>query len=175
MIDTSEHASTADLYSEFHRELRRIAQRLMLRERSAHTLSATALVNEAYLRMTPQSAAGHVWPSRGQFFASAAESMRRVLIDHARRRKAQKRSGQRQAIQLESIGEQIDGNLDWVLDLAEGLERLAKQDSKAAMLVHLHVFGGLSIADAGAAVGLSRWGSYQAWKFAVAWFSTQRD
>lgn len=173
MIDSITSRSTESLFRQFYGELRSIAQRLMLKEKSGNTLSATALVNESYLRITPRNMDGFVWNSRDHFVATAAEAMRRTLIDRARAKRTKKRYCGRQEFALETVPQHREEDLEWLLDVNDGLELLAKQDTKIASLVHLHLFGGLPIHEAGRMAGLTRWGSYQAWEFAVAWFAAR--
>lgn len=173
MIDSIASRSTDELFSQFYRELRKIAQRLMLKERCGNTLSATALVNEGYLRIAPARSDGFIWNSRDHFVATAAEAMRLTLIDRARAKQAKKRARTRRDVSLQSIPEAQSEDLGWLLDVSEGLEELSKQDDKVAMLVHLHLFGGLPIAEAGRMVGLSKWSAYEGWKFAIAWFAAR--
>lgn len=146
---------------------------MMLRENRSHTLSATALVNESYLKLAPWEVDGFVWRTREQFVATAAEAMRRTLIDRARAKKAKKRNGQRTDLSLESLPDEIEVDLDWLLDVNDGLQELAMHDSKVALLVNLHLFAGLSIRQAGEIAGLTRWGAYKGWEFAVAWFEAR--
>ena len=173
MIDSITSRSTESLFRQFYSELRSIAQRMMLKEKAGNTLSATALVNESYLRIAPRTSEGFVWNSRDHFVATAAEAMRRTLIDRARAKQTQKRSCNRQQHALETVPQRKEEDLEWLLDVSAGLELLSKQDAKIASLVHIHLFGGLPIHEAGRMVGLTRWGSYQAWEFAVAWFAAR--
>lgn len=173
MVELNPEGTTDELYSQLYCELRRIAQRLMLGERLENTLTATALVNESYLRFGVHDAREYVWHSRAHFVASAAEAMRRVLIDRARAKNAIKRSCTRQLIELDSISNPLECDLDWLLDIDSGLTELSKYDSKVALLVKLHLFAGQSIHEAGQLVGLTRWASYQGWEFAVAWFAAR--
>ncbi len=173
MIDSIASRSTDELFTQFYLELRKIAQRLMLKECCGNTLSATALVNEGYLRIVPAKSNGYIWNSRDHFVATAAEAMRLTLIDRARAKLATKRSCNRQEIALESLPESQLEDLGWLLDVSDGLKELRKQDDKIATLVHLHLFAGLPIVEAGRMAGLSKWGSYQGWRFALAWFAAR--
>ena len=147
-------------------ELRAIAQRLMAEERNCHTLSATALVNEAYLRVGKFT---H-WDSAGHFFTAVVETMRRVLIDHARARLAIKRQSTRVPLDLQYVQLCEKADLDLALDLDTVLDRLAAEDQEAAELVRLRLFAGLSVSQAGQVLGLKRWSTYQLWDFCQAWF-----
>lgn len=142
----------------------------MANERAEHTLQATALVHEAYLRLV--DGADGQWDSRGHFFAAAAEAMRRILIEHARRRGARKRGGDQQRVELcedlPSIGSPCD-NVENLLALNDALDRLAEVDPPKADLVKLLYFAGLNLAEAAAAQGISRTTAYRHWLFARAW------
>jgi RNA polymerase sigma factor (TIGR02999 family) len=146
----TEH-TTHQFFEEVYEELRNAAARLMHRERVEHTLSATALVNESYLRIM----AGHceTWDSRAHFLSAAAESMRRILIDAARARNCQKRAGRRQQLDLQQV---LDSTLDddgflRILELDDQIERLSEDDPLAAEFVKLRVYSGCNVIDAGTA------------------------
>jgi RNA polymerase sigma factor (TIGR02999 family) len=126
-------------------ELRRMASAYMRRERGNHTLQATALVNEAWLRLANQP--GTNWQDRIHFFAVASRVMRQILVDHARKKRAEKRGGIRQQITLEDrlMGEKR--NMTDVLALNQAIDRLAEMDSRAARIVELHFFGGLAFEE----------------------------
>jgi RNA polymerase sigma factor (TIGR02999 family) len=173
MIQIETARTTEGLFAEHYGALRRIAQKLMLSEGLQQTLTATALVNEGFLRVAPSSGQGISWESRRHFFKVVATTMRRILIDRARSKNAQKRSSNRIDIPVESLQSRLEGDLDWLLDIDEGLSKLECQDNKAAALVELHLFAGLSIQEAGHTVGLTRHGAYQAWEFAKAWFAAR--
>jgi RNA polymerase sigma factor (TIGR02999 family) len=146
-------------------ELRRLAAQKLAHEQPGQTLESTALVHEAYLRLV----GGQRFEHRGHFFAAAAEAMRRILVDRARARRAAKRGGdaERQAVELDQLAARYsDAEL---IDTDSVLDALAREDAEAADLVRLHVFGGLSIEAAGAALGMSRATAYRNWSFARAW------
>jgi RNA polymerase sigma factor (TIGR02999 family) len=148
--------------------LRQLAAQKLAHERPGHTLEATALVHEAYLRLVGSSQAQQ-WDSRGHFFAAAAEAMRRLLVEAARRK-----GRQRQAIVIEGVDAQGAGavtNLpvDQVLAIDEALAKLAAEDHQAAELVKLRYFAGLSVEEAAEALGISRATAYRHWTFARAW------
>jgi RNA polymerase sigma factor (TIGR02999 family) len=146
-------------------ELRKLADARMAAEKSGHTLNATALVHEAYLRLVGDQ---H-FDDRGHFFAAAAEAMRRILVNHARDRKRPKRAGGRRRLELlDQVGSLAEDS-DLVLSLDELLTRLGEEDAAAAHVAQLHLFGGLSVEEAGAALGLSRAMAYRNWKYARAW------
>jgi RNA polymerase sigma factor (TIGR02999 family) len=146
-------------------ELRRLAAAKMAAESPGHTLDATALVHEAYLRLIGDQ---H-FDGRGHFFAAAAEAMRRILVNHARDRKRQKRGGGRVRVELLDQAGSLAEDPDLVLSLDELLIRLGAEDAAAARVAHLHLFGGLSVEEAGEASGLSRAVAYRNWRYARAW------
>lgn len=150
-------------------ELRRLARGYLAKERRELTLQATGLVNEAYLRLIDQS--GVEWTDRSHFFAIAARTMRRILVDHARARRADKRGGEIERLvfdeQLDAFEESgIDVDL---LDLDEALKELAAFDERQAKLVELRFFGGLSIRETGEMLGLSPATVKREWALARAW------
>ena len=146
-------------------ELRKLAAAKMADESPAHTLNATALVHEAYLRLIGDQ---H-FDGRGHFFAAAAEAIRRILVNHARDRKRRKRGGGRVRVELLDQVGSLAEDPDLVLSLDELLTRLALEDDAAAQVAHLHLFGGLSVDEASQASGLSRAAGYRNCKYARAW------
>ena len=158
------------VYEELHRQ----AARAMRREDEAHTLQATALVHEAYLRLVDQR---HVdWKNRAHFFGVAAQAMRRVLVDHARGRLAEKRGGTMQRVTLGDAGAEpsADAGLE-VLALHEALERLAALDPEQARLVELRYFGGLGIEETAEALGVSAATVKREWAVARAWLRRELE
>jgi RNA polymerase sigma factor (TIGR02999 family) len=145
-------------------ELRRLAAARMAAERPDHTLNATALVHEAYLRLVGDQQ----FDGRGHFFAAAAEAMRRILVENARRKAAEKRGGGRARVDLPECLPAARADSD-VLAVDEVLEQLAAEEPQVADLVKLHFFAGLSIDDAAAALGLAQRTAYRNWQFARAW------
>jgi RNA polymerase sigma factor (TIGR02999 family) len=160
-------------------ELKRLAAHRMAQEKPCQTLQATALVHEAYLRLVgdpkKQSGDGQQWDSRGHFFAAAAEAMRRILVDQARRKNAHKRGGQRRRIPLEAADVGFTSSADDLLDIDDALTRLAAEDPQAARLIQLRYFAGLSIEDAAEAVGVSRSTAYEHWSYARVRLKTLLD
>lgn len=153
------------IYDELHRQ----AARAMRREADSHSLQATALVHEAYLRLIDQRRVE--WRSRAHFLAIASQAMRRILVDHARGRLAAKRGNGARHLTLDSAHsppDQNDGEID-VLALHDALERLAALDAEQARLVELRYFGGLNIEETAEALGVSpatvkrEWASARAW------------
>jgi RNA polymerase sigma factor (TIGR02999 family) len=153
-------------------ELRRLAAQKLAQEKPGQTLEATALVHEAYLRLVDVEKAQH-WNSRGHFFAAAAEAMRRILVESARRKQSLKHGGQRRRVDLDQA-EAVAGALpEDLLALDEALERLNQHDPVAAKLVQLRYFAGLSIEQAAELQGLSTATAYRHWTFARAWLHAQ--
>lgn len=152
-----------------YEELRRQATRALRREGDGHTLQATALVHEAWLRLGDQQRAR--WEGRSQFFAVAAQAMRRVLVDHARTRHAQKRGGGAKSVTLGDALPHDEGAMDAVdvLALDTALTKLAEFDPKKARLVELRYFVGLSIPEAAEAMGVSQATLGREWAVARAW------
>jgi RNA polymerase sigma factor (TIGR02999 family) len=148
-------------------ELRRLAARKLAHERPGHTLQATALVHEAYLRLLGDEQAR--WENRGHFFAAAAEAMRRILVEAARRKARLKHGGGRQRRELDE-GDYIvlPDSIDMVA-LDEALAKLTHEDRVKAELVKLRYFTGLTVAQAGEVLGISRATADRYWKFARAW------
>jgi RNA polymerase sigma factor (TIGR02999 family) len=157
--------AAADLLPLVYDELRKLAAARMAAEAPGHTLDATALVHEAYLRLVGDQ---H-FDGWGHFFAAAAEAMRRILVNHARDRKRLKRGGRRVRLELLDQADSLAQDPDLILSLDELLARLGEEDATAARVAHLHLFGGLSVEQAGEAVGVSRAVAYRNWKYARAW------
>ena len=148
-------------------ELRRLARRSMRGERSNHTLQTTALVNEAYLRLVRSSQVN--WHDRAHFFAIAAQLMRRVLVDEARKRNFQKRGGDATLITLDDdLAPAQQRSLD-LLELNEALDRLAQFAPRKCQVVEMRFFGGLSIDETGAALGVSTDIVKREWRTAKLW------
>jgi RNA polymerase sigma factor (TIGR02999 family) len=164
-IEQGDGQAAAQLLPLVYDELRKLAAARMAAENPGHTLNATALVHEAYLRLVGDQ---H-FDDRGHFFAAAAEAMRRILVNHARDRKRLKRAGGRRRLELlDQIGS-VAEDPDLVLSLDELLTRLGKEDAVAARVAQLHLFAGLSVEETGEALGLSRAMAYRNWKYARAW------
>ena len=150
-----------------YEELRKLAAQRLANEKPGQTLQATALVHEAYVRLVGGEKTQD-WNSRGHFFAAAAEAMRRILVDQARRKKADKRGGKGHRVPLDAADVGFNSSTDDLLDIDEALTRLAAEDSQAARLIQLRYFAGLSIEDAAEVVGLSRSTAYEHWAYARA-------
>jgi RNA polymerase sigma factor (TIGR02999 family) len=164
-----EREAAARVLPLIYRELRRIAARELRRERAGHTLQATAVVHEAFLSL--EAAEGCRWLSRDHFFAFAAHLMRRVLVDHARRRKRTKRGGAASHVPLsevEAAGLAFDRSPDLVA-LDDALSALQTLDARKAAVVELRFFGGLSLDETAAALGISVETVGREWRRAKAW------
>jgi RNA polymerase sigma factor (TIGR02999 family) len=151
-------------------ELRRLASRKMAREKPGQTLQATALVHEAFLRLVDTPSA-RVWENRRHFFSAAAEAMRRILIENARRKCTEKHGGGRTRVDLDEAEPVVCFAPDELLDLDDALSLLAHEDPDAAQLVKLRLFTGLSVEQAAEVLGVSRAGAYQTWTYARAWLN----
>jgi RNA polymerase sigma factor (TIGR02999 family) len=153
-------------------ELRLLAAQRLAHEESGQTLQATALVHEAYLRLVgSETAAGQEqrWDSRGHFFAAAAEAMRRILIDRARGKRSEKRGGSRKRLEIDAIDLVTLVTPDQLLALDDALSNFALIDPAAARLVELRYFAGLTVDEAGKALGMSTATAYRHWNYARAW------
>jgi RNA polymerase sigma factor (TIGR02999 family) len=148
-----------------YQELRALAAQRLAQEQPGQTLQATALVHEAYLRLVEADRAAH-WNSRAHFFGAAAEAMRRILVDQARLKHADKRGGQARRVPLEAADIGFTSLADDLLDIDEALTRLAAEDPQAARLIQMRYFAGLSIEDAADVVGISRSTAYEHWSYA---------
>jgi len=148
-------------------ELRRLAGSYMRRERSDHTLQATALVHEAYLKLVEQRAVN--WQSRAHFFGVAAQLMRRILIDYARGHTRQKRGGEQHKVSLDEAFVFSDQRADELLAVDDSLNRLAEIDPRQARVVELRFFGGLSVEEAAEALAVSPKTVKRDWSVAKAW------
>jgi len=149
-------------------ELRKLAAAKMAQEAPGQTLQATALVHEAYLRLVGQSADQH-WDGRGHFFASAAEAMRRILIERARHKKSQKAGGGRRRVDLADVEPEIAEPHEDLLALDEALEQLAVKDKRKADLVKLRFFAGLTNEQAADVLGISSSTADNDWAYARSW------
>ena len=155
-----------------YEELRRLAARRLARESTGQTLQATALVHEAYLRLVgPDS--DRAWDGRGHFFAAAAEAMRRILVDRARRRKSLKRGGDRDRIRVDLTAIAAAEPEPDLLALDEALDRLAARDPSRAELVKLLYFAGLTLPQAAQALGVSHAAAKRSWAYARAWLRVE--
>jgi RNA polymerase sigma factor (TIGR02999 family) len=150
-----------------YEELRKLAAVRMARESAGQTLQATALVHEAWLRLVSEG--DRTWQNRAQFFAAAAEAMRRILIDRARRKHALKRGAGAERIDLDQVDVAAEADEETLLRVNEALERLAAHDAEAAELVKLRFFVGLGYEEAAGLLGISERSAKRVWTFARAW------
>jgi RNA polymerase sigma factor (TIGR02999 family) len=169
-IEQGDPSAAEQLLTLVYSELRRLAAQKLAQEKPGQTLQATALVHEAYLRLFGQGDGEQPsWDSRGHFFAAAAEAMRRILIENARRKKRVKHGGDRQRVNLLDEDLAVQDSPDELLALDQALTNLASEDAEAANLVKLRVFTGLSIEQAAEVLGFSRATAYRHWNYARAW------
>ena len=166
----SDRAAADRLLALVYDQLRKIAQQRMAEERAGHTLQATALVHEAYLRLVGDSSIH--WQGRGHFFAAAAEAMRRILIDHARRRGTAKRGGGLRAVSS-VLDLASDKNISDALIIDDLISRLEMEDATAARVVRLRFFAGLRLEDTAKALGVSVPTVSRKWTYARAWLARQ--
>jgi RNA polymerase sigma factor (TIGR02999 family) len=168
-IESGDPAAAEQLLPLVYEELRRLATAKLAQEKPGQTLQATALVHEAYLRLVGNDSDRPTWEHRGHFFAAAAEAMRRILVDVARRKRAEMHGGEYQRVELADAELISHATPDRLVALDESLAKLAEEDSVAAELVKIRLFAGLSVEQAGAALGLSRATAYRYWTYARAW------
>lgn len=167
-IESGDPKAAEQLLPLVYDELRKLAAAKMAQERADHSLDATALVHEAYIRLIGDQR----FDGRGHFFASAAEAMRRILVNHARDRNRHKRGGGRVRLELLDHACLLSEDPDLIMSLDELLNKLSEEDGDAAAIAQLHLFTGLSIGQAGEALGQSRASAYRNWKYARAWLRT---
>ena len=156
------------VYSELHR----MAEQKLAGELPGQTLQPTALVHEAYLRLVDVQIVQH-WNSRGHFFGAAAEAMRRILIEQARRKASHKRGGQRMRVEMSDIEPAIAGPELDLIALSTALERLETTDARAAALVKLRFFAGLTMVEAAEVLGVSLATAENDWAYAKSWLRLQ--
>jgi RNA polymerase sigma factor (TIGR02999 family) len=155
-------------------ELRKLAAQKLAQEKPGQTLQPTALVHEAYLRLVDVDQAQQ-WNSRGHFFAAAAEAMRRILVENARRKQADKAGGGWQRHELLDAELAVDTSGDDLFDVDAALTRFAAEHPRAARLVHLHFFLGTTIDEAAAQLGIDPRTAYRDWTYARAWLRRELD
>ena len=169
-IEQGDAQAAEELLPLVYRELRRLAARRLAKEKEGQTPQATALVHEAYLRLVENAEDRH-WNSRGHFFAAAA-AMRRILVDTARRKKAQVHGGKLKRAEADigelDVGHEID---DRVLEVDEALQRLAENDPQKAEFVKLRFFAGLTVEQAADSLGISTATAGRDWRYARAWLN----
>ncbi len=168
-IERGDAKATDELLPLVYEELRVLAAQKLSHERPGHTLEATALVHEAYLRLVGDETC--TWENRGHFFAAAAEAMRRILIEHARRRKTYKRGGDQQQVDLSELvlSDENGKAIDEVLVLDEALKKLESKDKLKADLVKLRFYAGLTLEQCAKSLRLSLTAAKAQWAYARAW------
>ena len=167
-IESGDPAAAEQLLPLVYDELRRLAAARLAHEKPGQTLQATALVHEAYIRLVDVEKAQH-WDSRGHFFAAAAEAMRRILVEIARRKKRIKHGGEFERVELDGEQLAIELPVDDVLVIDEALEELEESDEQAAQLLKLHYFAGLSVEKAAELLEIPTRTAYRNWAYARAW------
>jgi RNA polymerase sigma factor (TIGR02999 family) len=169
-VKEGDRLAAAQLLPLVYDELRKLAAARMAAEGPGHTLDATALVHEAYLRLVGDQR----FDGRSHFFAAAAEAMRRILVDHARSRRAEKRGNRPTRADLDTDRLSAGGfEPDRWIDLDDALTRFTAIDPTAAELAKLRIFGGLSVEDAGDALGVPRATAFRSWTYARAWLTAR--
>ena len=167
-IESGDPTAAAELLPLVYDELRKLAAARLVSEKPGHTLSATSLVHEAYIRLV-DSDQQRKWQSCGHFFAAAAEAMRRILVEHARAKKSAKRGGGWQRIELTGIAAAVNASPDRLLSLDEALDSLAGDDEPSAQVAKMRLFAGLTLDEVAAALGRSRTTVHRQWTWARAW------
>jgi len=167
-IEQGDQQATDQLLPLVYEELRKLAATRLAQEKPGQTLQATALVHEAYVRLVNDETRKH-WDSRGHFFAAAAEAMRRILVDNARRRQNLKNGGRQQRRRIDNLALAGPEPDERVLAVSEALDKLSATDKTAADLVKLRYFAGLTGKDAALALGLSVRTAERIWVYARAW------
>ena len=173
-IESGDAAQTDELLKIVYNELRRLAEARLRLESGPQTLQPTALVHEAYLRLVGGSHRAN-WDSRGHFFAAAAEAMRRILVDNARRKARIKYGGGRTRVALDDIHAIVENPDHQLLALDDALSELANVDARKADLVKLRYFAGLNESEAAEALGISRATAARWWAFCKAWLFDQMN
>ena len=172
-IEDGDRGASEQLLPLVYRELRELARSKLRRERPDHSLQATALVHEAFLRLVGSNEANRNWNGRSHFFAAAAEAMRRILIESVRRKNSQKRGGDHVRIDFSSIDQIAMARGERILALDEALDRLNDLDPVKANLIKLRFFAGLSQEDAANALNISNTTAKRYWAFSRAWLKAQ--
>lgn len=170
-IEAGDRHATEELLPVVYQELRKLARSRMARERPGQTLTPTALVHEAYLRLVKDESLG--WDNRGHFFAAAAEAMRRILIERARRYASRKHGGGQERITLDDASSPTSIPPEELLALDEALSRLEKKDRAMADVVKLRFFTGLTVPETAAALALSTATVNRHWAAARAWLQRE--
>ena len=168
-IEDGDPSAAEQLLPLVYDELRRLASQLLAQETPGQTLQPTGLVHEAYMRLTGKSGEETSWDSRGHFFAAAAEAMRRLLVENARRKSRLKHGGERQRLSLEAAESLLEMPCDDLIALDEALTRLAALDPLKAEVVKLRFFGGLTMPEVAKSLDLSLATAERYWTFSRTW------
>jgi RNA polymerase sigma factor (TIGR02999 family) len=177
ILSTIEHGdpkAAGELLPLVYDELRKLAAQRLAQEKPGQTLQATALVHEAYLRLVDTDEAQQ-WNSRGHFFAAAAEAMRRILVDEARRKRAEIHGGDRRRVELAAGDWLSRATPEEIVAIDDSLARLAADDPASAELVKLRLFAGMSVEEAARCLGVSRATAYRLWRYARARLLAERQ
>ncbi len=166
-LDSGDTGLLDEIFQQVYQELRRMAQQQLRGERKGHTLNATALVHEAYLKLVDSKEVN--WQNRAHFFALAARSMRQILIDYARQRKAQKRGGEKLLVTLQEENIRYETRADELLLLDESLNELETTDPRIGKIVELKFFAGLMFEEIAEVLDISPRTVRRDWRFARAW------
>ena len=170
-IRTGDRGAESELLPIVYRQLHDLAVRQFTNERRGHTLQPTALISELYIRVLGNSSVD--WKSRAHFFAVSAQTIRRILVDHARTANAQRRPKHNARLDLDDVLVYSEERADQIVEIDEALNRLAEWDSRMATVVELRVFGGLSVEETAEAVGVSSRTVKRDWTMARAWLSKE--
>lgn len=172
-IEQGDRQATEQLLPLVYGELRRLATAKLMREKPGHSLQATALVHDAFIRLVDQKSP-QKWDNTRHFFAAAAEAMRRILIEHARQRASKKRGGEFDRLELASLElPELPLHCDDILELDEALQKLEQQHPRKAKLVTLRFFAGLTVAQAADSLGISNTTAENDWVYARSWLRVE--
>jgi RNA polymerase sigma factor (TIGR02999 family) len=170
-VGQGDATAAEELLTLVYDDLRRLAARKLAQEAPGQTLQATALVHEAYLRLVGEGSEQQ-WSHRGHFFMAAAEAMRRILVEQARRKQTKKAGGDVQRVETREADLAISVSTDQLIDLDEALAKLAEHSPQEAELVKLRYFTGLTIEESADALGITRNVAYRYWSYAKAYLTT---
>lgn len=173
-IERGDRQAAGELLPLIYDELRKLAAQKLAHEASGQTLQATALVHEAYVRLVHDGDEQR-WDNRGHFFAAAAEAMRRILIENARRKLRVKHGGEFDRVELPDDIPAVSKHPERLVELDAALTRLESEDAMAAEVVKLHFFAGLSLDDVAKVLGMSRASAYRQWSYARSWLKAEID
>ena len=166
-LDSGDSSAANELLPLVYEELRSLARSKLSQEKLDHTLQATALVHEAYIRLFDQQKVP-LWNSRGHFFGAASKAMQRILVEHARHKLSLKAGGERKRVELFEVGVSLRTTPEDLLALDEALEKLAVEDSESAEIARLRLFAGVTLEEAALALGTSRTTAFRLWTYARA-------